>query len=126
MAKASSDLREAALPAAASYVDLMAFGRDTIAAAVGSNTVLGAGIEALGQAIAQDARAAFASAGETARGLLAARTFEDVARLQIDFAKRSFEGFVARSMKLTELGCSLFGASVGAGSAQGMSARAKS
>ncbi len=55
------------------------------------------------------------------RGLLGARTLEDVVRLQTDFAKRSFEGFVERSAKLSELGCSLFGASAGA-----WGARAKS
>lgn len=105
---------DAALPPAPRYTDFAEFGRDTIAAAMTSNAALSAGLEAIGQEVARHARTAFESAGETARGLLAARTFEDVVRLQTDFAKRSFEGFVARSTKLSELGCSLFGASVGA------------
>ena len=106
-------------PAAASsvapaYADLVEFGRETIEAAMNSNAVLSAGIEAVGREVTLYARAAFQSAGETARDLLGARTFEDVVRLQTDFAKRSFAGFVERSSKLSEFGCSLIGAGVGA------------
>ncbi len=104
----------AALPPAPRYADFVEFGRDSIAAAMSSNAVLSAGIEALGQELALYTHSALQSAGETARGLLGARTFEDVVRLQTDFAQRSFEGFVERSSKLSELGCSLIGASVGA------------
>lgn len=110
----------AALPPTPSYADLMEFGRGTIEAAIGSNAALSAGLEAIGQEVTHYAKTAFESAGETARGLLGARTFEDVVRLQSDFAKRSFEGFVEGSVKLSELGCSLIGASVG-----GWGARAK-
>lgn len=99
---------------ALSYSEFTDFGRDTIAAAVKSNAALSAGLEAIGQEVALYTRAAFESAGETARGLLGARTFEDLVRLQTDFAKRSFDGLIERSAKLSELGCSLFGASVGA------------
>jgi len=115
MAKVVSDTRaKAALPPAPRYADFVAFGRDTIAAAVDSNAALSAGLEAIGEEVSHYARTAFEAAGETARGLIDARTFEDVVRLHTDFAKRSFEDFVARSTKLSELGCSLFGASVGA------------
>ena len=106
-------------PAAASsvapaYADLVEFGRETIEAAMNSNAVLSVGIEAVGREVTLYARAAFQSAGEAARDLLGARTFEDVVRLQTDFAKRSFAGFVERNSKLSEFGCSLIGASVGA------------
>ena len=114
MAKILPESRANALLPSASYADFAEFGRETIEAAMSSNVVLGAGLEAIGQEVAQYARTAFESAGETARGLLGARTLEDVVRLQTDFAKRSFEGFVERSAKLSELGCSLFGASAGA------------
>jgi hypothetical protein len=115
MAKTSSDMRaDAQLPTGPSYADLVAFSRETIESAMYANAALGTGLEAIGQEVAQFAQTAFASAGETARGLLAARTFEDVVRLQTDFAKRSFAGVVERSVKLSELGCSLFGASAGA------------
>jgi hypothetical protein len=82
-------------------------------------------IEVLGAEVAQYSREAFGSAGETARGLLSARTFEDVVRLQADFAKRSFEGFVTCSAKLSELGFSIFGTNIGVWPGSGGSARAK-
>jgi hypothetical protein len=94
-----------------SYAEFTDFGRETITAAMNSTATLGAGLEAIGQEFAQYAKAAFESTGETARSLLGARTFEDVVRLQTDYAKRSFEGLVERGAKLSELGCSLFGAS---------------
>jgi hypothetical protein len=121
MTKVSPNPRaDAALPPTPNYADLVEFGRDAIEAAIGSNAALSAGLEAVGQEVAQYARSTFETAGETARGLLSARTFEDVVRLQTDFAKRSFEGFVEGSVKLSELGCSLIGASFG-----GWGARAK-
>jgi hypothetical protein len=122
MAKVSTRTRaDVSLPAVPRCADFIEFGRDTIEAAMSSNTALSAALDAIGQEVAQYSRKAFESAGETARCLLDARTFEDVVRLQSDFAKRSFEGFVERSAKLSELGCSLIGASVGA-----WGARAKS
>ncbi len=53
------------------------------------------------------ARTALQSASETARGLLGAKTLEDVVKIQTDLAKRQFEGMVAGSVKLSELGVSL-------------------
>ena len=115
MSKVALDARaDAALPPAPGYADFAEFSRDTIEAALSSNAALGVGLEAIGQELAHYARATFVNAGETARGLLAARTLEDVVRLQTDFAQRSFAGFVERSAKLSELGYALFGAGVGA------------
>lgn len=122
MAKVSPDARaDAALPPGQSYANLVEFGRDTVEAAMNSNAALSVALEAIGQEAAEYAHTAFENAGATARALLGARTLEDVVRLQTDFAKRSFEGFVERSAKLSELGYAFVGASVGA-----WSARAKS
>ena len=123
MAKVSPDLRAdaALLPPALSYPDFVEFGRETIETAISANAALSVGLEAISQEVAQYARTAFESVGETARGLLGARTLDDVVRLQTDFAKRSFAGLAERSVTFSELGCSLVGASVGA-----WNARAKS
>jgi hypothetical protein len=119
MAKTITTLRPDAAPLSApAYADFVEFGRETIAAVMNSNAALSAGLEAIGKEVAQYSRATFESAGQTARSLIGARTFEDVVRLQTDFAKRNFEGFIERSAKLSELGCSLFGASVGAWTAR--------
>jgi hypothetical protein len=79
------------------------------AAALPSPPPYAALVEAIGAEVAQYSRETFESAGQTARGLISARTLEDVVRLQTDFAKRSFAGFLARSTTLSELGCSLLG-----------------
>ena len=89
--------------------------RETVAAAMmNSNPAVGAGVEAIGRAVAQSAEVAFQAASETARGLLGARTLEDVVRLQTDYAQRSFAAFVERSAKLTELAVALCGAGTSA------------
>lgn len=69
-------------------------------------------VEAIGAEVVQYSHEPFASAGQAARGLLGATTLEDVVRLQSDFAKRTFAGFLARSAKLSELGYSLLGVKV--------------
>ena len=87
--------------------ELTAFGRDTIEAATKSNAAFSAGCEAIGQEVMAYTRVTIEQTSETARALLAARTFEDVVRLQTDLAKRSFECLVSGSAKLSELGASL-------------------
>ena len=89
------------------YAEFAAFGRENIEAAVKANAALSAGIEAIGQEVMVYARTALQSASETARGLLGAKTLEDVVKIQTDLAKRNFEGMVAGSVKLSELGVSL-------------------
>ena len=72
------------------YAEFADLGRDSITAAIDSNAALSAGLEAIGQEVALYARDTFESVGETARGMLNARTFEDFVRLQTEFAKRNF------------------------------------
>jgi hypothetical protein len=89
------------------YAELAAFGRENIEAVVKANAALSAGIEAISQEVMVYARTALQSANETARGLLGAKTLEDVVKIQTDLAKRQFEGIVAGSVKLSELSVSL-------------------
>ena len=89
------------------YTDFATFGRDNIEAAVKTNAALSAGMEAISQEVMVYARSALQTASETARSLLGAKTLEDVVKLQTDLAKRHFEGMVAGSVKLSELGVSL-------------------
>ena len=88
-------------------------GRETVAVALNSSADFSAGVEAIGQEVANYARASFENAGATARALLDARTLEDVIRLQIDFAKRNLDDLIEQTAKLSELGRSLMTASLG-------------
>ena len=89
------------------YAEFATFGRENIEAAVKTNAALSAGIEAFGQEVMVYARSALQNASETARGLLGAKTLEDVVRLQADLAKRHFDGLLTGSVKLSELGVSV-------------------
>lgn len=89
------------------YAEFATLGRENIEAAVKTNAALSAGIEAFGQEVMVYARSALQNASETARGLLDAKTLEDVVRLQADLAKRHFDGLLAGSVKLSELGVSV-------------------
>ena len=95
------------------FVDFVEFGRDTMGATMTATASLSAGAEAIGQEVAQHVRAAFEHAGATTRGLLTARTLEDVVRLQTHFAEQSLASFFACGTKLAELGRAIVGASVG-------------
>lgn len=119
MAKSSSKSRAAAVPAPGpTYAHFADFGRNAVAAAIDSNAALSAGFEAMGREVALCTRAALENAGETARGLLGARTLEDVVRLQTEFARRSLDRLVEGTAKLSELSYSAFGASIDAWTAR--------
>ncbi len=90
-----------------SYAAFAAATREQIEAAVKTNVALNAGIEAIGREVMGYARAALEAVSVTARGLLGARTLEDVVRLQADLAKRNMDELIAGSVKLSELGCSM-------------------
>jgi len=88
-----------------SYAELAAFGRDNLDAAAKANAALTQGLESIGQELMACARAALMSATETARGLLGAKTLEDVVKLQTEFAKRNLDGLMSGTVKLSEIGC---------------------
>jgi len=90
-----------------SYADFAAIGRDNIEAAARTNAAVSAGVEAIGREMMECARALLRRTSETARGLLGAKTFEDVVKLQSDLAQRSFEGMMSGSARLSELGYAL-------------------
>lgn len=96
----------AALPEL-SYAAFAAATREQIDAAVKANVAVNVGMEAVGREVMGYARAALEAVNATARGLLGARTLEDVVRLQADLAKRNMDELIAGSVKLSELGCSL-------------------
>ena len=102
------------LSPALSYAELALLGQDSLAAVAEANAVFSAGLEAINREVTTYARASFETATAMARAALSARTIEDLVRLQTDFAKHGFDGFVERTAKLTELSYAMFSASLGA------------
>lgn len=90
-----------------SYAALAAFGRDNLEAAAKANEALAEGLESIGEELMACAREAFQSATEAARGLLGAKTLEDVLKLQTDFARRNLDGLMSGTAKLSEIGCTV-------------------
>jgi hypothetical protein len=92
-----------------SYAEFATMGCENIEAAVQTNSAVSAGIEAVGQEFTAYARSTLQSTSDLMRGLLGARTLEDVVKLHADLTIRNLEGIVSGSAKLTELGVSLVG-----------------
>jgi len=91
------------------YAEFATIGCESIDAAVRTNSVVSAGIEALGQEFTAYARSTLQSTSDLMRGLLGAKTLEDIVKLHADLTIRNLEGIVSGSAKLTELGVSLVG-----------------
>ena len=92
-----------------SYEEFATIGCDNIEAAVRTNAAVTAGIEAVGQEFTAYARSTLQSTSDLMRGLLGAKTLEDVVKLHTDLTIRNLEDMVAGSAKLTELSVSLVG-----------------
>jgi hypothetical protein len=92
-----------------SYAEFTTIGCENIEAAVQANAAVSAGIEAVGQEFTAYARSTLQSTSDLMRGLLGAKTLEDVVKLHADLTLRNLEGIVSGSAKLTELGVSLVG-----------------
>ena len=112
MAEVAVDMRaNAALLPAPTHAVFTGFS-EAIGEPLSWGRALSAAPEAIGQG--HGARAASASAPETAHSFLVACALEGVVRRQTDFAKRPCEAFVQHSTKRCGLGCSLVGAGAGA------------
>jgi hypothetical protein len=83
---------------------LAELGRENLAAVARSNLALSEGLGAIGQELLDCAKAAVASAGETASALLAAKTMAEVIELNNGLAQHTIESLLKRSTKLGELG----------------------
>jgi len=86
------------------YAELADLGRANLAAVLRANAALAEGMGAIGKEVMTYARNSLETAAEAATALLAAKTLEDLAQLNSDFAKSSFERLVTRSTKLSEMG----------------------
>ncbi len=80
------------------------FGEANLAAVVRANTALIKGFEAIGEAVYAYAQSSLGSAVSTARAMIGARNLVDVVALNRDFAQTAFEGLLANSARLSEIG----------------------
>lgn len=86
------------------YEELAAFSKANMEAFVQANTILAKGFEEISKEVMALTKASMETASTTAKAVFAAKTIKDVVDLQSDYAKSSFDKFVANSSKLSELG----------------------
>jgi hypothetical protein len=86
------------------YEKLEHLSRENLAAVVKANAALAEGFEALAKEAANYVRDGFAAAGEAAKGLLTAKTLDEVIEINAGLAKSGIEALLAGSARLSELG----------------------
>jgi phasin family protein len=82
--------------------ELTDLARGNVEALVASSKVAAKGAEAIGQEAAEYGRKSFEEASAALRSLSEAKTPADFFRIQSEFAKSAFDGFVAESAKVSE------------------------
>jgi phasin family protein len=101
----SKDQFEKAAQAATKNVDeLVAFAKGNVDAVFASAAIFAQGTEQLTRAWFALQHGAAEQAAEATRSLFAAKTLRQVVDLQSTYTKTAFDGFVAESSKLSELG----------------------
>ena len=101
----SKDQFEKAAQAATKNVDeLVAFAKGNVDAVFASAAIFAQGTEQLTRAWFALHQSAAEQAAEATRSLFAAKTLRQVVDLQSTYTKTAFDGFVAESSKLSELG----------------------
>ena len=85
------------------YGDFTALGKENVEAVIKSGSIMVKGFEILGREMAAYTRHALEGNVATTKAVLGAKTINEVVELQNDYARKSFDQFVAESAKLTEL-----------------------
>jgi hypothetical protein len=83
--------------------DLHQFGRDNVDAAVKSFGALSKSAQAIAVEMADYSKKVFEQGTAAAEKLIGAKSLEKAIEVQSDYAKSSYEGFVAEATKLGEL-----------------------
>lgn len=85
------------------YGDFAALSKENVEAAISSGTIMAKGFETLGKEVVSFARQSVEGNVAATTAILGAKSLNEVVDLQNDYARKSFDQFVAESTKLTEL-----------------------
>ncbi|MFV3075152.1 phasin family protein [Niveispirillum fermenti] len=88
----------------ASFDDVVGFQKDNVEAFVASSQILTKGLEALSKEIAAFTQAQYEQSVATTKALFAVKSVKELVDLQTEFAKTSFDAFVAEATKVSETG----------------------
>ncbi|MBL8807820.1 MAG: TIGR01841 family phasin [Rhodospirillales bacterium] len=88
---------------AKAFEDMAKFSKDNLDAVVSASTVYAKGFETFGKAFYALSQETVEASATVAKALLGAKTLKEAVDLQTDFAKTTFDKFVAESTKLSEM-----------------------
>lgn len=104
LALSKEQFEKTAQAATKGFDDLVALAKGNVDAIFASAAVFAQGTEQLSRAWFALQHGAAEQAAEATRSLFAAKTLREVVDLQSSYTKTAFDGFVAESSKLSELG----------------------
>jgi phasin family protein len=85
------------------YDDIAALNQGNVEALVKANTVLAKGAEEIGKELMSYAQTSLERTAGAAKALFGAKTLQDVVQLNTEFAKNSYDTYLANATKLGEL-----------------------
>jgi len=85
------------------YEDFQKFNKQQLEAFTASTAALSKGMQEIARESTEYSKKAFSSASAVFEKLLGAKTIESAIQIQTDFAKSSYEGFVAQATKMSDL-----------------------
>ena len=85
------------------FEDFQKVGKDNVDVALKSVGVLSKGAQAIAVEVADYSKKAFEDGTATLEKLFGVKSFEKAIELQTEYAKTSYEGFVAKASKIGEL-----------------------
>jgi hypothetical protein len=85
------------------FDDLQKLGKDNVDVAMKQLGAVSKGFQAIAAEVADFSKKSFEESSVTAEKLLGSKSFEKAIEIQSDYAKRSYESFVAQATKLGEL-----------------------
>ncbi|MDJ0948898.1 MAG: phasin family protein [Alphaproteobacteria bacterium] len=101
---ATKEQVEKFLPNAVKGLDEMSkFGKENMDAAVKASTIAAKGFEAIGKEVTEYNKKAFEASVANAKALMGVKTVQEALELQTGFARSSFDDFVSKGTKISEL-----------------------
>jgi len=85
------------------FEDIQKLGKDNIDATLKSYGALSRGVQAIAVEVADYSKKAFEDGTAATERLIGAKSVEKAIEVQTEYLKRTYEGFVAQSAKLSEL-----------------------
>jgi phasin family protein len=99
---AKAQVEKASAQTMKAYEDAAKFNKENLDAYVAASTVYAKGVESVAKTWAAFAQETFEASANVAKAVLGAKTLKEAVEIQADFAKTTFDKFVAEGTKVSE------------------------